>query len=75
MTDIILAHRDRPLPVGSIGYMSTGWAAAIFLLISEASIFVYLFFAYLIFQCNPTIIGRREVRRLSPIRRRKLRLF
>ena len=53
MTDITLAHRDRPLPVGSIGYMSTGWAAAIFLLISEASIFAYLFFAYFYFSVQP----------------------
>lgn len=52
MTEI-LAHRDRPLPVGSIGYMSTGWAAAIFLLISEASIFAYLFFAYFYFSVQP----------------------
>ena len=48
MTEI-LAHKDRPLPVGSIGSMSTGWAAAIFFLISEASIFAYLFFAYFYF--------------------------
>jgi cytochrome c oxidase subunit III len=53
MTDIVLAHRDRPLPVGSIGYLSIGWAAAVFLLISEASIFAYLFFAYFYFSVQP----------------------
>jgi heme/copper-type cytochrome/quinol oxidase subunit 3 len=52
MTEI-LAHKDRPLPVGSIGYLSTGWAAAIFLLISEASIFAYLFFTYFYFSVQP----------------------
>jgi heme/copper-type cytochrome/quinol oxidase subunit 3 len=52
MTEI-LAHKDRPLPVGSIGYMSTGWAAAIFLLISEASVFAYLFFTYFYFSVQP----------------------
>ena len=53
MTEI-LAHEDRPLPVGSIGYMSAGWAAAIFLLISEASIFAYLFFTYFYFSVQPS---------------------
>ena len=52
MTEI-LAQSDRPLPVGSIGYMSAGWAAALFLLISEASIFAYLFFAYFYFSVQP----------------------
>ena len=50
---VVLAQKDRPLPVGSIGYMSAGWAAAIFLLISEASIFAYLFFAFFYFSVQP----------------------
>lgn len=53
MTDI-LARTGEPLPVGSIGFRSSGWWAAIFLVISEASIFAYLFFTYFYFSIQPT---------------------
>jgi heme/copper-type cytochrome/quinol oxidase subunit 3 len=34
------------LPSGSIGVRASGWWGIIFLIMSEASIFAYLFFAY-----------------------------
>jgi heme/copper-type cytochrome/quinol oxidase subunit 3 len=55
MTDF-LAHPDRPLPVGSIGYRSSGWWGAILLVISEASLFAYLFFTYFYFSVQPTAL-------------------
>lgn len=48
-----LARRDQPLPVGSIGYRASGWWGACFLLLSEASIFAYLFFSYFYFSIQP----------------------
>jgi len=44
MTD--LALEQRSLPVGSIGRRSTGWWAMLFVVITEASIFVFLQFSY-----------------------------
>jgi heme/copper-type cytochrome/quinol oxidase subunit 3 len=55
MTDI-LARPDQPLPVGSIGYRSSGWWGAILLVISEASIFAYLFFTYFYFSVQPSAL-------------------
>lgn len=48
-----LAHRDLALPVGSIGSRASGWWGAWFLLISEASLFAYLFFAYFYYSIQP----------------------
>jgi cytochrome c oxidase subunit 3 len=50
MTDI--AH-DRQLPMGSIGTRASGWWGAWFLIISESSIFAYLFFSYFYFSIQP----------------------
>ena len=48
-----LMHRERPLPVGSIGARASGWWGAWFLIISEASIFAYLFFSYFYYSIQP----------------------
>lgn len=58
MTDAVaarapLADIDRPLLVGSIGYRASGWWGAWFLVLSEASIFAYLFFAYFYYSVQP----------------------
>jgi len=50
MTDIA---RDRQLPMGSIGIRASGWWGAWFLIISESSIFAYLFFSYFYFSIQP----------------------
>lgn len=42
-----------PLLVGSIGAHASGWWGMVFLLLSEASIFAYLFFAYFYFAVHP----------------------
>jgi cytochrome c oxidase subunit III len=42
-----------PLPVGAIGTRASGWWGAWFLIISEASIFAYLFFTYFYFSVQP----------------------
>jgi cytochrome c oxidase subunit 3 len=58
-----LAHRDQPLPVGSIGRRASGWWGAWFLIISEASIFAYLFFSYFYYSIQPQaewVPGRHE---------------
>ena len=52
MSDAALSRRE-PLPVGSIGYRSSGWWGACFLVLSEASIFAYLFFAYFYYSIQP----------------------
>jgi heme/copper-type cytochrome/quinol oxidase subunit 3 len=44
---------DASLPVGAIGYRSSGWWGAIFFVLSEASIFAYLFFVYFYFYTQP----------------------
>jgi cytochrome c oxidase subunit III len=44
----------RALPVGSIGTRASGWWGAWFLLLSEASIFAYLFFSYFYFSVQPS---------------------
>lgn len=51
MTDTLV--RGRPLPVGSIGASASGWWGAWFFVISEASIFAYLFFSYFYFSIQP----------------------
>ncbi len=48
-----LAH-GGPLPVGSIGTRASGWWGAWFFLISESSLFAYLFFAYFYFSVQPS---------------------
>jgi cytochrome c oxidase subunit 3 len=52
MSDV-LPGRPRPLPVGSIGYRASGWWGACFLVLSEASIFAYLFFVYFYYSIQP----------------------
>lgn len=57
-----LAHREQPLLVGSIGPRASGWWGAWFLIISEASIFAYLFFSYFYYSIQPQaawVPGRR----------------
>jgi cytochrome c oxidase subunit 3 len=48
-----LAHSDRALPAGAIGYRASGWWGACFLVLSEAAIFAYLFFAYFYYSVQP----------------------
>lgn len=44
----------RPsLPIGSIGRAASGYWGAVFLVLSEASIFAYLYFAYFYFSVQP----------------------
>ena len=44
----------RPaLPIGSIGRRSSGYWGAVFLVLSEASLFAYLLFAYYYFSVHP----------------------
>ncbi|HEU5018660.1 MAG TPA: cytochrome c oxidase subunit 3 [Pseudolabrys sp.] len=55
MTDIThtaITHKVS-LPVGSIGARASGWWGLWFLLLSEASIFAYLFFSYFYFSIQP----------------------
>lgn len=42
-----------PLPMGSIGRRSSGFWGVVFLVLSEASLFAYLFFAYFYFAIQP----------------------
>lgn len=46
--------RGGPLPVGSIGTRASGWWGAWFFLISESSLFAYLFFSYFYFSVQPS---------------------
>lgn len=41
------------LPMGSVGRRSSGFWGAVFLILSEASIFAYLFFSYFYFSIQP----------------------
>lgn len=41
-----LTLEDRSLPVGSIGTRSSGWWAALFVIVTEGAIFVFLQFSY-----------------------------
>jgi cytochrome c oxidase subunit III len=52
MSDVLPGGR-HPLPVGSIGYRASGWWGACFLVLSEASLFAYLFFAYFYYSIQP----------------------
>ncbi|HEY7663071.1 MAG TPA: cytochrome c oxidase subunit 3 [Xanthobacteraceae bacterium] len=47
------AYRVKPLPMGAIGTSASGWWGACFLLISETSLFAYLFFSYFYFSIQP----------------------
>jgi cytochrome c oxidase subunit 3 len=44
MTDLSL--EERRLPIGSVGQLSTGWWAVVFIVITEAAIFAFLQFSY-----------------------------
>jgi heme/copper-type cytochrome/quinol oxidase subunit 3 len=44
---------EPPLQVGSVGLRSSGFWGVVFLVISEASLFAYLFFAYYYFAVQP----------------------
>jgi cytochrome c oxidase subunit III len=52
MSEATFPYRP-PLPMGSIGRRSSGYWGAVFLVLSEASIFAYLFFAYFYFAVQP----------------------
>jgi heme/copper-type cytochrome/quinol oxidase subunit 3 len=45
--------QQPPLPMGSIGRHASGTWGVVFLLISESTIFAYLFFAYFYFSTQP----------------------
>jgi cytochrome c oxidase subunit 3 len=49
MSDTVVQSPDRvaPLPVGSVGRVGVGWWGAVCFIVSEASLFGYLLFAYL----------------------------
>jgi heme/copper-type cytochrome/quinol oxidase subunit 3 len=49
MSEVI---RKPPLLSGSIGLRASGWWGMVFLVMSEASVFSYLFFAYFYFAVN-----------------------
>lgn len=48
-----LPYRRPPLPMGSIGRRASGFWGLLFLVLSEASVFAYLFFAYYYFAIQP----------------------
>lgn len=52
MSDATFPYRPA-LPVGSIGLRASGFWGVVFLVISEASLFAYLFFAYYYFSVQP----------------------
>jgi cytochrome c oxidase subunit III len=52
MSDTVFPVRP-PLPIGSIGVRSSGFWGMVFLVISEASLFFYLFFSYFYFAIQP----------------------
>ncbi|MBV8739135.1 MAG: cytochrome c oxidase subunit 3 [Alphaproteobacteria bacterium] len=52
MVDQTFPNRP-PLPVGSIGLHSAGFTGMALLILSEASVFAYLFFAYFYFSVQP----------------------
>ncbi len=43
----------EPLPMGAIGTSASGWWGAWFLMISEASLFAYMFFTYFYYSVQP----------------------
>jgi heme/copper-type cytochrome/quinol oxidase subunit 3 len=49
MSDTVAPSPDRaaPLPVGAVGRIGVGWWGAVCFIVSEASLFGYLLFAYL----------------------------
>lgn len=51
MSDAVIDR--RPLPVGSVGYRSSGWWAMIGLIASEAALFAYLLFSYYYLAVQP----------------------
>ncbi|MEO6340770.1 MAG: cytochrome c oxidase subunit 3, partial [Caulobacteraceae bacterium] len=44
MADILVP--DTPLPVAPVGRLATGWYGMLFLIATEAALFVYLLFSY-----------------------------
>lgn len=52
MSDTIFPYRP-PLPMGSVGRRASGYWGAVFLVLSEASIFAYLCFSYFYFSVQP----------------------
>ena len=56
-TNIIETRRGlyvgEPLPMGAIGTSASGWWGAWFLMISEASLFAYMFFTYFYYSVQP----------------------
>jgi heme/copper-type cytochrome/quinol oxidase subunit 3 len=49
MADLAAEEEDilvRPMPVGSAGHKSSGWYGVLTLIVTEASLFVYLLFSY-----------------------------
>ncbi|MFO1533596.1 MAG: hypothetical protein ABR562_07900, partial [Thermoplasmatota archaeon] len=48
-----LSAKRPPLPMGSIGLRSSGFWGMVFLVLSEASLFAYLFFSYFYFSVQP----------------------
>ncbi|HZU88570.1 MAG TPA: cytochrome c oxidase subunit 3 [Stellaceae bacterium] len=52
MSDAVFPYRP-PLPMGSLGRRASGYWGAVFLVLSEASIFAYLCFSYFYFSVQP----------------------
>ncbi|MGE0259632.1 MAG: heme-copper oxidase subunit III [Alphaproteobacteria bacterium] len=52
MSDAVFPYRP-PLPAGSAGRRASGYWGAVFLVLSEASIFAYLYFSYFYFAVQP----------------------
>jgi heme/copper-type cytochrome/quinol oxidase subunit 3 len=73
MVDQTFPNRP-PLAVDSIGLRSAGFTGMALLILSEAGVFAYLFFAYFYSRCSRTPApGRRAGRRVLSIRRRRPR--
>src|SRR6185437_5980238 len=53
MSEVLAGEGRQSLPMGSIGTSASGWWGAWFLIISDASIFAYLFFAYFWYSIQP----------------------
>jgi cytochrome c oxidase subunit 3 len=53
MTETLAGEGRQSLPMGSIGTSASGWWGAWFLILSDAMIFAYLFFAYFWYTIQP----------------------